>query len=84
MPDMPAVLRLTLEQARTLVDITPAELARRAGVGRDLVSVVEREGSRPSLENGLRLIAALRASGMPGLQPEHLWPVEVATTAKAS
>ena len=75
MADIPT---FTLEQARELVGITQSELARRAGVGRDVISDIERgDTSRPSWETVGKLVRALRDAGLVGLQPEQIWPLDV-------
>lgn len=67
---------ITLRQARELVGLTQVELARRAGVDHSTVSDLERgKNLRPSHELVVRLVRALKASGLQGITGEQLFPV---------
>jgi len=67
---------MTLGQARDLVGLTQAELARRAGLTRqDIYDIESGNNQRPSWQVVGRIVQAIRDSGMPGLQPEQLFPL---------
>lgn len=68
---------MTLAQARELVGLTQADLARKAGLTRSDVSVLEADRPRPSWNVVGRVVRALRESGMPGLQPEQIFPIPI-------
>lgn len=68
---------MTLAQARELTGLSQSELARRAGLTRgDVYDLESGRVQRPSWEVVGRIVAALRDSGMPGLTPEQLFPIE--------
>jgi DNA-binding XRE family transcriptional regulator len=67
---------LTLEQARELVGLSQAALARRAGLSRqDIYDIESGNNQRPSWQVVGRIVQAIRDSGMPGLQPEQIFPL---------
>lgn len=69
---------MTLEQARTLVKISQRELARKAGIGNDTVSRIERGQTDPAnvaYADIVRIVRALQQLGLPGLTIEELFPI---------
>lgn len=67
---------MTLEHARGLVGLSQSELARRAGLKRqDIYDLESGNNQRPSWQVVGRIVQAIRDSGMPGLQPEQIFPI---------
>lgn len=67
---------MTLAQARELTSLSQSELARRAGLTRqDIYDIESGNNQRPSWQVVGRIVQAIRDSGMPGLQPEQLFPL---------
>lgn len=67
---------MTLAQARKLVGLSRAELARRAHVSDDDLYDLENDrNKRPSWELVGRITTALRDAGLSGITPEELFPL---------
>lgn len=67
---------MTLAQARDLVGLSQAALARKAGLTRqDIYDIEAGNNARPSWQVVGRIVQAIRDSGMPGIQPEQLFPL---------
>jgi len=72
---------MTLREARTLVNLTAAELATKAGLDRSTIYDLEANpprNNRPSWELVYRVTEALREAGLPGVTYEQLFPVSKA------
>lgn len=67
---------MTLPQVRELTGLTQSELARRAGLTRqDIYDIESGNNQRPSWQVVGKIVQAIRDSGMPGLQPEQIFPL---------
>jgi transcriptional regulator with XRE-family HTH domain len=70
---------MSLRQARELVQLSQAELAARAGLDRSVVHDLESgRNKRPSWQSVYLITEALKAAGIPGLQPQQVFPIEKA------
>lgn len=68
--------RLTLRNARDLAGLSQRQLARRAGLKFSQISDYEQgRVRRPSHDFVVRVIRALRKSGLAGVTAEQLFPV---------
>jgi transcriptional regulator with XRE-family HTH domain len=70
---------MTLKQARTLVGLTQAQLAKASGIKKSAISDIEIgrvSSEHVACRTILSLVRALRQAGLKGLTPEDLCGVE--------
>jgi predicted transcriptional regulator len=76
------VANITLEDARTLLNLSQVEVDRRAGLAKGTTHDIEAgRVAKPSHDTVTRIVRVLRQAGMAGVTGEQLFPVD---EAKAS
>lgn len=69
--------KLSLTEARGLVDWTQTRLAREVGVSVSTINEIESGVNKnPGYQLVMRIIKALQLAGLPGLSAEDVFPVE--------
>lgn len=67
---------MTLLEARKLVGLSRAELARRASVSDDdLYDLENNRNQRPAWEIVGKITSALQEAGLAGISPEDIFPI---------
>ena len=68
---------ITITDARTLLGWTQSRLARQSGVPISTLNEIESgDNKNPGYQVVMRIVKALQAGGLVGLEPEHVLPVE--------